>query len=318
MSAPHSATLPMVAMLDLKQIQHLLYGLAYAKTVATASQVGYRYDYLFNANESAVTYGENFDQATFRRWVREEYKNQISRMVQATGRMTPAEFAEWVKKQWEIRQKFFRSYQETSAELGALNKKLGDLQLVGARLSATALLAAQFALVGLGVAPQLATAAGASMVGWSAMATASGKMALGLGTGIAVAVAQNWSSAQKADIVLIGEACTSEDSKNSSVDGLKSGIPGLIDDLLVPALNSQNADLMKIYNQDLERLRRMAKGGKPRAVAKLENFEKADPKVATGGKAVASTAMKGLGYMFSAKSLFDASNTFVKQWNGEL
>jgi len=318
MSAPQSATLPMVALLDLKQIQHLLYGLAYAKTLATASQVGYRYDYLFNANESAVTYGENFDQATFRRWVREEYKNQISRMVQATGRMTPDEFAEWVKKQWEIRQKFFRSYQETSAELGALNKKLGDLQLVGARLGATALLAAQFALVGLGVAPQLATAATASMVGWSAMATASGKIALGLGTGVAVAVAQNWSSAQKADIVLIGEACASEDSKNSLVDGLKSGIPGLIDDLLAPALNSQNATLMKQYNQDLDRLKRIARSGKPSKVAKVAQFQKAGPGAATGVKAVTSNAMKGLGYMFAAKSLFDASSTFVKQWNGEM
>jgi hypothetical protein len=315
MSAPKTAALPMVALLDVTRVQYLLYGLAYAKTLATMSTVSYRYDYLTSGEASAVSYGDNFDQATFRRWVREEYKNQIGRMLKASEK---AKFGEWMDKQWAIRQKFFRGYQETVAELGALNQRLGDLQLVGARLSAEALFAAQVALVGLGVAPQLATAAAASMVGWSAIQTAAGKLALGLGTGLAITVAQNWSSAQNADIVLIGEACASEDSKKSAVDGLKSGIPGLIDDLLAPALHSQNESLMKQYTQELDRLKRVARSGKPSKVANAQAFEKAGPKPATGGKAVSSSAMKGLGYLFSAKSLFDASSTFVKQWNGQL
>jgi hypothetical protein len=303
MSAPKNAALPMVALLDISKIQYLLYGLAYAKTLATMSKVSFRYDYLLSSEASAASFGDNFDLVTFRGWVRDEYKYQLKRMLKASANEN---FGEWIGKQWEIRQKFYRGYQEALGELGLLNKNLADLQLAGARLSAEALLAAQFALVGLGAVPQLVGAAGASMVGWTAMQTAAGKIALGLGTGLAITVAQNWSSAQKADIVLIGEACSSDDSKKSAVEGVESGIPGFVDDLLAPALHSQNESLMKQYTQE------------PNKVANAQAFEKAGPKPATGGKAVTSSAMKGVGYLFSAKSLFDASSTFVRQWNGQL
>lgn len=324
MSAPNSVSLPKVAVLDVKQIQSLLYGLAFAKTVATASKVSFRYDYLLSPLESSVSYGENFTNASFRSWVRQEYKNQIARMTKAAETSSPEVFALWVSQQWAIRQRFFRSYQETLAELGVLNQKLGDLQLVGQRLSAVALVSAQMALVGLGIAPALVPSA--LPMGWTVWQTAGAKLALGLGTGIAVAVANDWSAAKGADIVLIGEAVTSEDSAKATIDNLKSGTPGLFDDLFGAALNARNSTLMEKYNSDVDLIRRQiynAELKKNPDVKKIAHLEKRLQRVAGKGPGSApgtkpSSAMKGLGYLFAAKSLYDASATFVKQWNGEL
>ena len=318
-SNQNDARVAVVAAFDSNQIQHLLYGLAYAKTIATVSKVDFRHDYLFNSNPSAVTFGENFNAYEFKRWVRKEYEFQLKRLDKAVETMSAGELATWIFKQWEIRQRFYRNYQETTAEFDKLNKGLQDLQLLGARFAAISLLASQFALIGLGVAPTLATGAQASMVGWSGWATASGKMALGIGSGLSIAIAQNWSTAQNADIVLVGKACTSEDAMNSTIDSLKSGIPGFLDDLLAPAINSMNATQMLEFNKVLERMERMARNAQPKKAAvrlqKAEQFKKAGPG-GTGMKGAVSKSLQGLGYLLSAKSLFDSSNTFVNQWNG--
>ena len=317
----NGANLPVVVGFDSNQIQLLLFGLAFAKTMATVSKVDFRYDYLFNANPSAVTIGENFSEPQFRRWVREEYAVQIKRFERAAETLPAADLVKWVFKQWEIRQRFFRTYQQTVAEIGVMNQGLQDLQLIGSRLAAVSLLASQFALIGLGVAPALATGAQASMVGWGAWATASGKIALGIGTGLSISIAQNWSVAQNADIVLVGKACTSEDAKNSSIDSLKSGIPGFLDDLLAPAVNAMNSERMKEFKAHCERLERLVRNAHSEKKAalrqgQLEQVKKAGPG-GGGFKGTVAKTMQGLGYLLSAKSLYDSSATFVNQWNGE-
>ena len=300
-----SVQLPIVVGLDLNHIQNLLFGLAYAKTIACASQVGYRYDYLFNGNPSNVTLGENFNELQFKRWVMEEYANQLGRFQKAANDLDAADLAAWIRKQWEIREKFFRTYQQTSAELDALNKRLQNLQLIGARLAATAQLAAEMALIGLGIAPKLATTAGASMVGWSALATASGKIALGVGTGIAVTVAENWATAQHADVVYLGKACTSEDAKTSGVDGLKSSIGGFVDDLIAPMVNASNNYHLPLFDRECKRLARLVKNAvgdakKAKFQGRLDDLKSSGP----GGTAATkvSKGMLALGYLFSATS----------------
>jgi hypothetical protein len=322
MSAPNNGSaLPVVLALDIDHIQHLLFGLAYAKTIATVSKIDYQYGYLFNDNPSSLTFGDNYNEPQFKRWVMEEYKTQIGRLLDVAGRMTADELSQWLLKQWEIRQKFFKAFQETSAQVGAMNQRLQNLQLLGTRLAAVSLLASQFALVGLGIAPSLATGAQASMVGWSAWATASGKMALGVGTGLGVAIAQNWSKDQGADIVMVGKAVTSGDAKDSVTGNLKSGIPGYIDDLLAPAVNTLNAAGMKQFARETDRLKRMmvnASDKKVRSLTrKLNAIEQKGPQGA-GLKGAAAKSMQALGYLFAVKSLSDASTAFVHQWNGEL
>ena len=63
----------------------------------------------------------------------------------------------------------------------------------------------------------------------------------------------------------------------------------------------------------------MARNAQPKKAAarleKAEQFKKAGPGGA-GIKGAVSKSMQGLGYLLSAKSLFDSSKSFVNQWNG--
>ena len=81
--------LPIVVGFDLNHIQHLLFGLAYAKTIACVSQVSFRYDDLVNGEPSTVTLGENYNELQFKRWVVYEYANQLGRFQKASTILTP-------------------------------------------------------------------------------------------------------------------------------------------------------------------------------------------------------------------------------------
>ena len=295
--------------------------MAYVKTIACVSQVSFRYDDLVNGEPSTVTLGENYNELQFKRWVVNEYANQLGRFQKASNDLDAAGLVAWIRKQWEIRQKFFRTYQQMSAEVGASNQQLQDRLLGVARCAATAQLFSEFALIGLGIAPALATTAGASMVGWSAWATASGKIAFGVGTGLAVTVAENWSTAQHADVVYLGKACTSDDAKTSGLDGLKFGVTGFVDDLLAPIVNATNSNRLALFNRECERLKRMVRNGATEAKqAKFQGRLDELKGRGAGGTAAtrASQRLQAVGFLVSVKSLYDSSTKFVKHWNGDL
>jgi hypothetical protein len=323
-SPNHASQLTNIAFLDEVQLGHLLYGLAYAKTIATVSKIDYRFDdFTRGWSPTAVTYGENYDELTFRRWVKQEYAIQVARFNKAASDMSAAELIEWIGKQWVFRMRFFRTFQDASAELAEVNRKLQNNQLMLGRLAAIALVNAQMALVMLG-APTAPAVAGMlpSMVGWSAWATAGGKIALGLGTGIAVSVAGTWSTACEADVVMVGKAITHDDTKKSASDGTQSGLPGFVDDLLAPVLRTAGDQNVKEWetaiNKAYKAYMQAPRANKPQTAANLAQLRNTGPAPLTGKALVTSNLMKGAGYLFCAKSLYDAGSTFVKQWNGEL
>lgn len=311
----------MAAILDENQVQQLLYGLAYAKTIATASKIDFRFDDFTRAySPTAVTHGDNFTEATFRHWVKDEYKIQVGRFVKAASELSAADLLTWVGRQWGFRQKFFATYLETSSEVAVLNQKLQDHQLKLGRFAAVAGLSSGMALVALG-APVAPAVGGMlpSMVGWSAWATAGGKIAFGLGSGIAINVAGTWSNACNADVALVGKAMTSDDTGKTAKDGLKSGTPGFIDDVLAPALMAVGNKNIKDWDKQVaQAYKKWAKTNSAEAASRLSKLRNAGPAPLPAKQALASNTMKAAGYLFAGKSLYDAGSTFVKQWNGEL
>jgi hypothetical protein len=300
-----------VAALNSEEVVRLIQGLAFVKTLATRSEARAA-GMSLTGQVTHVSFGENFAQSTFKRWVKEE-SNALLYRFQNACLQGPSQAWQWLDSANKARNQYFRTYQHTIENLNRINAQLASAYRVSTRIGATVQLAAETSLVVYG------------LVGGAATMTvnlAIKKFVVGVGSGMAISLVEDWSSAKDADLIV------------TPTNTLISNIPGTIDDTfrnicnllnswtiskLQSRLTSTRGEIEKLVEQK-NSLPRGSRGDAQKTLKPLYEQEKQLAKqIKSPGSALGKFggAFTALNWGLAVKSEIDSINKFAKHWNGE-
>lgn len=302
-----------VAMLNPEGVVRLIHGLAFIKTLATKSKVSVE-GYSLAGQVTHASIGENFDHLTFKRWVREE-EASLMKQFQDACLKGPQQAWSWLDNANKARGKYFRNYQQTIEELNKINAQLADAYKMSTRIAASVQLAAETALVVYG------------LVGGAASMTvnlAIKKFVVGVGSGVAISMAEDWSSAKNADLI-VAPATTFTSNIPGTIDDTFRNLCALLNNWHIGKLNKELTALKATIAAKVAEKNLLPKGGRAEIQAFLKSCYEQEKQLvkqvknpSTGGFSKIGRGFAILNWGLAIKSEVDSVNKFVKHWNGDL
>lgn len=336
-----------VGIISPNKLLQILYGLSYNKTLAQKSKFSVdQLDAVFGG-ESSVAYGDNFSMATFNRWVREEMAYQLTDFANACKKDT-FNFTDFLEKKTTARNKYYQINITAQQEIGNINREMSDIYGYCMKTTAAIQYAAEMALIGLGAFVSPPTTLW--MLGR--------RVVVGVGAGLSIMVAENWSQARHADMLVM--------PSNAEIDSnISANIPSILKDFneVCNGLNKLSfieiekavaladkqiaaarralkdttnaavkagieADIRTIKAQQakdlsmLNQLKQVAAAPKPTYAAGVRDFKVEAPRINnTNLSTTAKTVNVGLNVVCWAlvvKSTYDSTTKFARHWQGNL
>lgn len=196
------------------KVLQILYGLSYNKTLAQKSKFSVDHIDSVSGKESSVTYGDNFSMATFRRWVKEEMDYQLQDFKKACKKDT-FDVMDFIKNKTDARNKYYQINTSAQQEIGRLNTEMANIYSFCMKTTASVQYAAEMALIALGAFANPPTT----------LAILGKRVVVGFGTGLSILIAENWSQAKSADMIVM--------PSNAEIDSnISANIPGIQKDFM--------------------------------------------------------------------------------------
>lgn len=174
------------------KVLQILYGLSYNKTLAQKSKFSVDHLDSVSGKESSTSYGDNFSMATFKRWVREEMDFQLKEFAKACKKDT-FNVLDFIKIKTEARNQYYQTNITAQQEIGKQNTEMANIYSFCMKTTASVQYAAEMALITLGAFANPPTT----------LAILGKRVVVGVGTGLSILVAENWSQAKSADMLVM-------------------------------------------------------------------------------------------------------------------
>lgn len=305
-----------VAILDQDAVKSLIYGLAYVKTLVNKSKVSAD-GYSLAGQVTNVSYGDNYDPLTFKRWVREE-NTQLLKSFQQACKAGVSQGWRWLDGVITARNSYFRNYQTVLDETNKINADLADAYLAGARTAAVVQYAAETALVGC------------SLFGGAASMTvnlALKKFVVGVGSSIAINVVEEWGKCADADLLLMTKDKSLENAPGT-IDEVFSNILSALNGLAISNLKNRLAALEQEIARNVAYKNKLPIPSRAFMQSFLKSLydekkllQKQIKNPGIGSGVVSKGIGRGFGILnwgLAIKSEIDNTNKLIKHWNGEL
>ncbi len=198
--------------LDPVAVQNLIHGLAWMRTIFGMSKVEEHYDnpfyvwFLQKQQPSSLGYGENYSNATFKRWVKEDEKRlceMLHRTIETRG--TEAGW-KWLQDARIYRMKLLGHMQDTIDALNYTNRQMASALRGCMRTMAIVQCGAEIALTVYGLGGVAIQGARIEFALWNGSMTvrlAVEKAVAGIAGGFAINVVERWDWGQTADLWLL-------------------------------------------------------------------------------------------------------------------
>ena len=181
-----------VGILESGKVLQILYGLSYNKTLAQKSKFSVDQVERYTGAATSTSFGDNFAMATFHRWVKEEMAYQLSEFAKACKKDTFNVY-EFINIKTKARNQYFQINVTAQQEIGSQNKEMADCYTACMKTTAAVQYTAEMALLTVGA---FATAP-------TSLALLGGRVLVGVGSGISIMVAENWSQAKNSDMIVM-------------------------------------------------------------------------------------------------------------------
>ncbi|MEZ5347292.1 MAG: hypothetical protein R2681_17225 [Pyrinomonadaceae bacterium] len=180
-----------LSILHTERVYQMMHGLAFFKTLAEKSKENIS-GLSISGAPTGVTYGDNFDHLTFKRWVKTEFDFQVNEFTRACEKGCDAAL-NWIESRNKARWSFYESCQTAQKEFSGINERLAAAYQFSARTAASVQYAAETFLIW---AP-FAAAAPVTLL------AASGRLVLYVGSGLAINIAESIGDASSADLLVM-------------------------------------------------------------------------------------------------------------------
>lgn len=313
-----------VAMLDPDKLTQLLYSYSYNKTLYEKSKGSVdQIDAVFNM-PSSVSYGDNFSMATFNKWVKNELDLQFAEFAKAS-KSGPKTCISWLDGIAKDRNRFYNNNINQQQNYANYNKMIAGQYTILLRCATTVQFAAETALTAIGV---FATAP-------ASISILAGRIVVGVASGFLISVAESWSEAASADLVVVPVSdITASTIINNTPSAVNDAVNffGLLNNFSIMELDNQLNLLEKQIKNARVQLRGAATAAEKYVIEtdlyklKTQNTQMTTQlnqlKEGAKGTPLSTTASalgKGLTYFcwgLAIKAEYDSFQKLRKHWNG--
>jgi len=300
------------------KFKRVMYGLAFARTLALKSTISEHYDNPFyvpvfqQQQPSSLALGENYEQLTFNRWVKEEvaaltknFQNFLSRNNQNVSAVL-----KWMDGANKARQSYAHNFQQELDELNKIGAKMQKALYFSLVTAASVECASEVMLTcvglfgGTAIGAMTVEATGGRILLQAAAkapvmtkAIAGAKFAIAILDGVTVGLCDNWSW---------GTAC---DMAVAVKDNTEMNLPGFVSDILDPLLPFISPYFQARAKDAARELAKSKNYGWKRS---LKVQSQAASKAAMGTRSVMGTLGKGATVVASGLAMLSIYNSYVK------
>ncbi len=336
-----------IGVLDPKKVVQILYGLSYNKTLAEKSKTSVDQIDAVYGYPSSISHGDNFAMATFNRWVKEEMDRQMKGFAAAAKKDT-FNLLDFIKEKTLERNKYYQGNITAQQNIGRQNKEMADFYTICMRTTASIQYAAEMSLMTLGAFASAPTT----------LVILGKRVIVGIGTGLAISIAENWSQAKNADMLVMPSNAEIDSNIRANIPSISkdfNDVCSVLNDLSfgeieksvaladrqLRAANQQlrattdarvrfniESEMQKIKMQRakdlsmLSQLKEAANVPKPTYAKGSSDFKIESPKINNAGLTTTAKSLNiGLNVVCWAlvvKSTYDSTTKFAKHWQGEL